>query len=196
MATNNSWNSQDPVQVALGGTGLSAITANTVMTGNGTGPVNLVAAGTNGQALLGSTGAEPIFATLSSSDGSVTFTPGAGTLSLQVAVPVSPWVDVTGASQAMAVNTSYTADRATLVTLTLPAVAAYGSTFRIVGKGVGGWLLAQGAGQTVHFGVANTTTGATGSLASSAQYDTITFVCSIANTDFTVYDSIGNITYA
>lgn len=37
MATNNSWNSQDPVQVALGGTGAATLTG--LLTGNGTSAV-------------------------------------------------------------------------------------------------------------------------------------------------------------
>ena len=62
---------------------LTGTTNHAVQVGNSTGSLTSLTVGTNGQVLLGSTGANPVFATLTSSDGSVTFTPGAGTLSLQ-----------------------------------------------------------------------------------------------------------------
>lgn len=47
------------------------------------GQVGTLGAGTNGQVLVGSTGANPVFATIGSSDSSITATLGAGTLTLQ-----------------------------------------------------------------------------------------------------------------
>jgi hypothetical protein len=105
------------------------------------------------------------------------------------------WTDVTSATQAMAVNSGYTSnDGATLVTFTLPATAAYGTLIQVVGKASGLWTIAQNAGQTIHFGITNTTTGITGSLSSTKQYDVAYLLCTIANTDFTVVNSIGNLT--
>jgi hypothetical protein len=62
---------------------ISGTTNHTVQVGNSTGSLTSLTAATNGQVLLGSTGANPVFASLTSGDGSITFTPGAGTLSLQ-----------------------------------------------------------------------------------------------------------------
>ncbi len=194
MATNNAINSQDPIQVALGGTGATTFTAHGVLLGEGTGAIVPTAAATNGMALLGSTGADPVFATLTSSDSSITFTTGAGTLSLQVANPVPAWTDVTGTSVALAANSAYILDNAGLVTATLPATAAVGNTFTIVGKGTGGWKVAQNASQLIHFGTATTTTGTGGSLASTNTFDCVKLVCTVTNTTFTVYDCLGNIT--
>lgn len=105
------------------------------------------------------------------------------------------WTDVTGASQTLAVNNGYTSnDGASLVTFTLPAAAAYGSVMAIVGKASGLWTIAQNSGQTIHFGSSNTTTGASGSLSSTKQYDVVYLLCTITNTDFTVLQSIGNLT--
>ena len=105
------------------------------------------------------------------------------------------WTDVVGASQAMAVNHGYTSnDGASLVTFTLPASAVYGSVMAVVGKATGLWTIAQNSGQTIHFGNKNTTTGATGTLSSTLQYDVVYLLCTIANTDFTVIQSIGNLT--
>ena len=95
----------------------------------------------------------------------------------------------------MAVNTAYVVDDgASLVTLTLPATAALGSVFGIIGKGAGGWTIAQATGQSIHFGNVTTTT-TTGSLSSTLQYDSVWLVCITANTVFSVYDAVGNITY-
>ena len=69
-----------------------------------------------------------------------------------------------------------------------------GDIIEIVGKGAGGWLIAQNAGQTIHFGSSDTTTGAGGSLASTNRYNSIYLVCITANTDFLVKTSGGNIT--
>jgi hypothetical protein len=104
------------------------------------------------------------------------------------------WVDQTGTSVTMAVNTNYVADNAALVTLTIPATAALGSTFAIVGKGAGGWLVQANTGQTVHLG--SSTSSSAGSLASTNQYDCITITCITANTVFAAYAAQGNITVA
>jgi trimeric autotransporter adhesin len=109
-------------------------------------------------------------------------------------VTPSVWNDVTGASATMAPNNGYVADRSSLVTLTLPATAAFGSRLEIVGKGAGGWTIAQNAGQTIHFNSTSTTTGASGSLSSTQQYNCVELICVTANTDFVVKDSSGNLT--
>ena len=96
-----------------------------------------------------------------------------------------PFIEVTSTSQAMAVNTGYIANNTALVTATLPSTSAVGDLVWIVGKGSGGWQIAQNAGQTIHFGNQDTTTGAGGSLDSTNQYDTIQLLCTAANTDWT-----------
>jgi len=105
-----------------------------------------------------------------------------------------PWTDVSGSSATMAVNNAYTANNAGLVTLTLPALAAYGSLFFVVGKGAGGWKIAQNAGQTIHINASSSTAGITGSLASTAQYNTAWLLCSTENTDFIVLSHEGILT--
>jgi len=71
-----------PVSVSNGGTGASSLTDNAVLVGSGTAAVTALTVGTNGQVLVGSTGADPVFATLTSSDSLLTLTGGAGTLDL------------------------------------------------------------------------------------------------------------------
>lgn len=82
---------------------------------------------------------------------------------------------------------------ASLVTFTLPASAALGDTYIIVGGSSGGWKINVASGQTLHLG-SSTTTTSTGSLASTNQYDCIYVTNVTANTTFTAYNIIGNIT--
>ena len=124
----------------------------------------------------------------------ITIGTGANTITINAVGGGFSWVDVTAAAQAMAVNTGYTADRATLITFTLPAVAAYGSVMRIAYKGTGGYTIAQNAGQTIHFGATDSTTGGGGSVSSNTVGDCIELLCTTANTDFRVLSSVGNFT--
>ena len=69
--------------VADGGTGVSTLLDHGVLVGSGTDPVTVLAVGTNGQVLIGSTGADPVFGTITDGDG-ITATLGAGTLGIEV----------------------------------------------------------------------------------------------------------------
>lgn len=73
------------VTVPQGGTGQVALTNFGVVLGQGAGAVAVTAAGTSGQLLIGSTGANPAFATATSTSSTITFTPGAGSLNIDVA---------------------------------------------------------------------------------------------------------------
>jgi len=92
-----------PVVVANGGTGATtltgilighgtgavtgnAVTNHSVLIGGASNAVTSATVGTNGQVLVGSTAADPAFATLGSSDGSIAYTTGAASLSIQVAL--------------------------------------------------------------------------------------------------------------
>ncbi len=100
-------------------------------------------------------------------------------------------IDVT-----MTPNNGYTTSSPFLVTLTLPSPCPYGSIFKIVGNGNGGWLIAQQAGQTINFGLISTTTGVSGFLQSISSFDAIEILCSTADVGFTVINGPqGNITY-
>ncbi len=61
---------------------LNGTTNHAVQVGNASGSLTSVTVGTDGQVLIGATGADPEFSTLTSVDGSIIFTPGAGTLDL------------------------------------------------------------------------------------------------------------------
>lgn len=105
------------------------------------------------------------------------------------------WNEETGTTLAMLVDNGYIMNNAGLVTGTLPTTAAVGSVIKVVGKGAGGWLIAQNAGESIRWDEATvTTTGVGGSLASSDDHDFIEIVCTTADTVWTVMAVKGNIT--
>jgi len=71
------------VPVAQGGTGVSTLLDHGVLVGSGASAITALTVGTNGQILIGSTGADPVFAALNCAD-SLTCTTGAGTLEINV----------------------------------------------------------------------------------------------------------------
>jgi hypothetical protein len=149
---------------------------------------------TNGQLVIGSTGVSPVLSTLTAGSG-VSITNGAGSITISTSGGGFSWTTVTGTTQAIVANNGYVANNSGLVTFTLPATAAVGDTFIVEGLGAGGWQIAQNASQLIHIGNQVTTTGASGYLASTNQYDCVTINCIVANTTFTVRASMGNITF-
>ncbi|MGD2065786.1 MAG: hypothetical protein PVI43_01275 [Candidatus Bathyarchaeota archaeon] len=69
-----------PLDVSDGGTGLTTVTANAIVIGDGANPLDTVGPLTDGQLLIGETGADPSAATLTSADSSIQWTGGSGTL--------------------------------------------------------------------------------------------------------------------
>ena len=104
------------------------------------------------------------------------------------------WNEETGTSSTMSVANGYIANNAALVTFTLPTTASVGDIIRVTGKGAGGWKIAQNASEIIHFGVVDSTTGTGGSLASTETYDSVELVCIVANNEWVVISSVGNIT--
>ena len=150
---------------------------------------------TNGQVLIGSTGASPTLATLTAGT-NIGITNAAGSITINTTGHASfAWTDVSGTSQAMVANNGYIADNAGLVTLTLPTTAAQGTLISICGNGAGGWTIAQNASQNIKIGSQTTSTGVGGSLSSSNRYDQVEFLCTVANTTWVVRNMVGNLTY-
>ena len=104
------------------------------------------------------------------------------------------WREETGTSSTFVANEGIITNNAGLVTLTLPATCTVGDVLRVAGKGVGGWEVAQIAGQTIHFGNQDTTTGVGGSSSSTNQYDSVELLCITTDTDYVVLSSLGNVT--
>lgn len=97
-------------------------------------------------------------------------------------------------SQAAEANKAYIigAGAGAQVDLSLPASSAVGDIIKIYNLSSNLWSVTQGAGQQVHMLGASTTSGATGSLTSTTQYDAIELVCVVADTIWIVADATGN----
>ncbi len=199
MTTNNAINLSAAGVVGYDGAGTfngNAVTNHSILLGGANShTINNLGVATNGQLPIGSTGADPVLATLSGGTG-VSIVNGAGSITINAGGGGLTWIDVTGAAASGAVNTGYIADNAGLVTLTLPALAAQGTVIAIVGgvSGTGGWKIAQNAGQNLQIGKLSSTSGVTGFLASTNQYDAVYLLCVVANTTWVTLNSVGNIT--
>lgn len=91
-------------------------------------------------------------------------------------------------------DTGTIANKGTLLTMTLPASAAVGTTIKITGINAGLWKVAQNASQLIRFGQSTTTTGTGGSLEATKIGDSIEMICVVANTTWQVISSVGSIT--
>lgn len=198
MGTQNAINLNQAGQVAYDGAGTfsgSAITNHALILGTtGNGLANLTL--TNGQLAIGSTGADPSAAALTAGSG-IAITNGAGSITVASVGGGMSWTDVTGATQTLAVNNGYVTNRSGGVAYTLPSTAAEGDSIRIAGK-LGAWSIAQNALQAIDIGSSATTTGVTGSLASTNVGDCIELLCTTGGTStiWRVLSSMGNITVA
>jgi stage V sporulation protein SpoVS len=195
MTTNNVINAPLPLTPAQGGSGLASPTAHGILIAEGASnytPLVLTA----GQIPIGTTSGDPAGAQITGS-GNITVTSTSGAIAISATgAGAFSWINQNTSSVTMAVNTGYiTNNGASLVTYTLPVTAAQGSVIEISGLSSGSWTIAQGASQLIHLGNQVTTTGASGSLSSSNQYDSLRMVCVTANTTWNVLSAVGNITY-
>ena len=189
----NSLTLVSPLTVPNGGTGVATLTDGGILLGSGTGAITVTAQPASGELLIGSVGADPVLATLTAGTG-ITITEGAGSITIAANDGGMSWTEVTGTTAALLVDNGFIANNAGLVTLTLPATGAVGDVIKVDGKGAGGWLIAQNASQTVHFLAQTTTTGVGGSLASTTQFDCVTYRCITANAQWLVESAVGNLT--
>jgi hypothetical protein len=183
-----------PVTPVNGGSGVASPTAHTLPVAEGASNYTFLGPLTNGQLLIGATGLDPIPGTLSAGPG-ISISNSSGSITISGTGSGTGWTEVTGTTQAMAADNGYVVNNGSLVTLTLPTTAAFGTAINIVGKGAGGWLIAQNASQIIQLGSSATTTGVGGSIASSNQYDSIELICTTANLVWTCMGGAqGNIT--
>jgi hypothetical protein len=198
MATNNAVNLSGSGVVgydAAGSFNAIAVTNHAVQVGGSNNhTLTQLGVGTNGQVLVGSTGADPVFATLTGTGG-ITFTLGAGTLAINSTAGGVNWTIIT-ADQTAAINTSYICNKAGLLTLTMPSTAAVGSVIGVMNMNTaaGISILSANPGQ-LSIGTSLATAN-TGHLDSIALGDALFLVCTVANTTWRAYAVQGNWTVA
>jgi hypothetical protein len=196
MATNNSINLKDSGAIRYDGAGTfaaSTLTNHATLIGGASSAITSVLQGA-GQLLIGTTAGDPTAAALTAGTG-VAITSASGSITINTTGGGMTWTVVTGTSQSVAVNNGYIANNAGLVTFTMPTTSAVGDVFEITGMSTDlGWKIAQSANQQIFYGISSTTSGVTGSLASTKTRDTVKLVCIVANLTWNVVFSIGNIT--
>lgn len=165
---------------------------NSTLITNASGVPSLASMATNGGLLIGSGAGLPVVGTLTAGTG-VTITNGANSIQISSSGSGLTWNNVTGTSSSMSVSNGYVSNNASLVSLSLPTSSVFGDVISIVGQGAGGWRITQGSGQQVIVGLNSSTLGASGHVDSSNRYDTITLLCTVANTIWTRIASNGSI---
>jgi hypothetical protein len=144
---------------------------------------------TNKKLFIGITGGNAL---LTNTDGGVASVNGA---TGAITIGAAPAWSVITADQTAAINSGYITNKTgTVLTLTLPTTAAVGSVIRVSGMNATGWKIAQNASGVIHFGKTDTTTGTGGSISSTLTRDAVELVCCVANNEWNVISSVGNIT--
>jgi hypothetical protein len=127
---------------------------------------------------------------LGSGDISVTGNPGTNTLTIS-ATGLPTWNKIS-TSQPLIANMGYICTSGGVLALSLPSTSNVGDIIEVTLDGASGWMITQGAGQSVVIGNAVTTAGVGGSLTSTQQGDSFRAVCSVTNLRWNVLSSMGN----
>lgn len=194
MPTNNAIDLTSQGLAYYNGTGTftaPTLTNHGVVVGTTSNNAKTLALMTNGDILIGSTGADPVPAALGIGAG-LSASGGPGSLTLRVSGGGLIWQNAT-TSITLTVSNGYFVTSGAL-NLALPAAASQGDQIIVALNGGTSWTITQAAGQSIRFGNTVTTTGITGSLASSAQGDTVRLVCSTTNTGWFLISSVGTLT--
>lgn len=148
---------------------------------------------TDGQLLIGSTASPHIkVGTLTAGTG-IAITNGSGSITITSVGEGLTWQNIS-ASQTMAIENGYQCTGGGALALLLPPVSAIGDIIEITLDGSASFTVTQGAGQAIRLAQSVTTGGVGGSLASTAQGDSLRMVCTVANLRWSVLSSMGNIT--
>jgi hypothetical protein len=147
----------------------------------------------DGQLWIGSTAGRHVRrGGLTSTDGSIAVTNGAGTIDLSVSGLATVWQTIS-ASQTLSVRKGYFCIApGGALSLLLPPVSVIGDIIEVTLDGATSFSITQGAGQSIRIGNISTTVGVGGSITSTQQGDTIYMVCQTANLRWNVLSMFGN----
>ncbi len=131
--------------------------------------------------------------------GSTTTTGAGSTVTISSSGGGISWNEITvvGPTQ-LVVDMGYVTNSGSPVGLLLPLTSTFGSVIDVVGKGLGGFIISQNAGQTIHLVSSSTTVGVTGTVATSAPDEfgsTLSMVCITADTEWRIRSSTGNLIF-
>jgi hypothetical protein len=185
-----------PTVILTDGVNITEFGLNTIAANNGT-PLEI--SSTNGLTFSANAiafagpGYGYLFPAANGTNGQALTTNGAGTLSWSTITGGLSWSAVT-ADRSLVAEEGVLANKSSgTLTLTLPTTAALGKVIRVSGM-QNTWRIAQNASQKINFGNRSTTTGTGGYLQNSNARDAVELVCCVANLEWNVISSIGNIT--
>jgi hypothetical protein len=194
MPTNNSWNSQDPVEVALGGTGANVFNTDGVVISNNisTGSLNALSL-TNGQIVVGSSSGAPMATTITGGTG-ISVTNAANSITISSPTSIT-WVSVNTLVNALA-NHGYLCDcSAADFGIILPASPSVGDRYIIIivntGGGSNSVSIDFNTSQYIQFGNQRTSIS-TGYLMTTQLGDTVDIVY-VGSNIFQVVSAVGNV---
>ena len=167
----------NPWPVINGGTGRTALTAFGVLLGEGSNNVNVTAAGTDGQVLIGSSTGDPAFSTITSSGGTITFAFGPNSVNLEVTNPSGMSWSTISTSTTLQGGNGYICVGGGALTFALPPAPVIGTGVTLALSGASSWSIVLSGTQVIRFGYLTTTTGTGGILQSSLQGDVVFLVC-------------------
>lgn len=179
-----------PLDVPSGGTGVTAITDHALIVGSGVGAITEIGPLTDGQLVIGSTGLDPVAATLTAGTG-IGIVNAAGSITINSTGGGLTWSTV-GASTPLLVNNGFICTAGAALSFSLPATSAVGDCIGLSLGGSASWTITMAGGQSIRIG--NVSTSGGGTLVSTAQGDTLEMICDIADTHWFVKNLMGNIT--
>jgi len=124
--------------------------------------------------------------------GGVTVTGNPGTNTLEISNSGSLTWNVIAASQAMIANEGYICAGGGAISLSLPATSVLGDIIEITLDGSTSFVITQGASQQIRLGSTQTTSGASGTITTTAQGNSLRLVCQTADLKWNVLSSMGN----
>lgn len=129
-------------------------------------------------------------ATLTAGTG-ISITPTANTITIATLDGGLTWTNTT-VNASIVANNGYIANKAGLLTMTLPTTGTVGDVFKITNINTAvGWRIAQNASQTIRFGTSTTTVGTGGYLEALALGDSVEVICVTTNTGWQVISWVG-----
>lgn len=170
---------------------VSGTTNHSLLLGNAVGALSNLGVANDGELPIGSTGVDPVLATLTAGTG-VSIVNGSGSITISSSGGGLSWSVIT-ADQTASVNNGYICNKAGTLALALPGSSSVGDIVRVTNINTStGTQFTQAAGQQIFFATSSTTLGATGTLTSTQLGDSLEIVCTAVNTTWRVISSIGN----
>ena len=193
LYTSSSIHLTNPIDKHSGGTARATLTSHGVLFGNGATDILPYAELINGQTIIGQTYTSfPLAATITAGTG-IKVTNASGSITLDVTNGAMN-TSVIGTSQSLASNYVYFCTTGTNLSLALPTTSVRGDMIIVSLDGSTSWTITQATSQQIIIGTSSTTIGTGGSLASTAQGNTVIMVCQVANLKWVVQSQIGTIT--